>query len=167
MKPLSPTLRDNYRYVAFRLSFEDPIRARDLQTEIARTAKSLFGDVGVSKLSVRVVVFDGTKGLVRCDFRHVLEVQAVLAGIGKIKNTRVCVTTMGTSGTIKAAIEKYLQIEEKIRCIISSYVTVPVSGKAVRICGKEIDIIPEDRETIDRADVKFIGITIDDNERLI
>jgi ribonuclease P/MRP protein subunit POP5 len=167
MKPLSPTLRDNYRYVAFRLSFEDPIRARDLQTEIARTAKSLFGDVGVSKLSVRVVVFDGTKGLVRCDFRHVLEVQAVLASIGKIKNTRVCVTTMGTSGTIKAAIEKYLQIEEKIRRIISSYVTVPVSGKAVRICGKEIDIIPEDRETIDRADVKFIGITIDDNERLI
>ncbi len=167
MKPLSPTLRDNYRYVAFRLSFEDPIKARDLETEIARTAKSLFGDVGVSKLSVRVVAFDGTKGLVRCDFRHVPEVQAVLASIGKIKNNRVCVTTIGTSGTIKAAIEKYLQIEEKIRRIISSYVTVPISGKAVRICGKEIDIIPEDRETIDRADVQFIGITIDDNERLI
>jgi ribonuclease P/MRP protein subunit POP5 len=167
MKPLSPTLRDNYRYVAFRLSFEDPIRARDLQTEIARTAKSLFGDVGVSKLSVRVVAFDGTKGLVRCDYRHVPEVQAVLASIGKIKNNRVCVTTIGTSGTIQAAIEKYLQIEEKIRRIISSYVTVPVSGKAVRICGKEIDIIPEDRETIDRADVQYIGITIDDNERLI
>jgi RNase P/RNase MRP subunit POP5 len=167
MKPLSPTLRDNYRYVVFRLSFEDPIRARDLQTEIARTARSLFGDVGVSKLSVRVVVFDGTKGLVRCDFRHVPEVQAVLASIGKIKNSRVCVTTIGTSGTIKAAIVKYLQIEEKIRRIISSYVKVPVSGKAVRICGKEIDIIPEDRKTVDRADVKFIGSTIDDNERLV
>jgi ribonuclease P/MRP protein subunit POP5 len=167
MKPLSPTLRDNHRYVAFRLSFEDPVTARDLKAEIARTAKSLFGDVGVSKLNVRIITFDGTKGLVRCDFRHVPEVQAVLASIGKIKDNRVCVTTIGTSGTIKAAIEKYLQIEEKIRRIISSYVTVPVSGKAVRICGEEIDIIPEDRETIDRADVQFIGITIDDNERLI
>ena len=167
MKPLAPTLRDNHRYVAFRLNFEDPVTARDLKAEIAGTAKSLFGDVGVSKLNVRVVAFDGTKGLVRCDFRHVPEVQAVLASIGKIKDNRVCVTTIGTSGTIKAAIEKYLQIEEKIRRIISSYVTVPVSGKAVRICGKEIDIIPEDRETIDRADVQFIGITIDDNERLI
>jgi hypothetical protein len=77
------------------------------------------------------------------------------------------VTTIGTSGTIRAAIEKYLQIEEKTGRIISSYVTVPVSGKAVRICGEEIDIIPEDRETIDRADVQFIGITIDDNKRLI
>jgi ribonuclease P/MRP protein subunit POP5 len=167
MKPLSPTLRDNYRYVAFTVSSEVPIRAWDLQTEIARAARSLFGDIGVSKLGVRVVVFDGTKGLARCDCRHVPEVQAVFASIGKIKNNRLCVTTIGTSGTIKAAIEKYLQIEEKIRRIISSYVTVPVSGKAVRICGKEIDIIPEDRETVDRADVKFIGITIDDNERLI
>lgn len=33
--------------------------------------------------------------------------------------------------------------------------------------GKEIDIIPEDKEIVDRADVRFIGITIDDNERLI
>jgi hypothetical protein len=46
-------------------------------------------------------------------------------------------------------------------------VTVPISGKAVRIYGKEIDIIPEDRKTVDRADVQFIGITIDDNKRLI
>jgi ribonuclease P/MRP protein subunit POP5 len=167
MKPLSPTLRDNYRYIAFRLSFEEPIRARDLQTEIARTAKSLFGDVGVSKLNIRVVAFDGSKGLVRCNFRHVPELQMTLASISKIKNKRICVTAIGTSGTIKAAIEKYLQIEEKIRRIISSYVTMPVSGKAVRICGKEIDIIPEDRKTVDRADVNFIGITIDDNERLI
>ncbi|MDD1721655.1 MAG: hypothetical protein LUP95_06700, partial [Euryarchaeota archaeon] len=119
------------------------------------------------EFSLRVVAFDGTKGLVRCDYRHVSEVQAILASIGKIRNNRVRVTSIGTSGTIQAAIEKYLQTEEKIRRIISSYVTVPVSGKAVRICGKEIDIVPEDRKTVDRADVQFIGIMIDDNERLI
>ena len=167
MKPLSPTLRDNYRYVAFRLSFENPLNAYEIETAIAKTARSLFGDVGVSEFSLRVVAFDGTKGLVRCDYRHVSEVQAILASIGKIRNNRVRVTSIGTSGTIQAAIEKYLQTEEKIRRIISSYVTVPVSGKAVRICGKEIDIVPEDRKTVDRADVQFIGIMIDDNERLI
>jgi ribonuclease P/MRP protein subunit POP5 len=167
MKQLAPTLRDNYRYVAFNLNFEDPVKARDMQTAIVKTAKSLFGDVGVSKFYVSVVAFNGTKGLVRCNYRCVSEVQAILASIGKIRNNRVCVTTLGTSGTIQAAIEKYLQIDEKIRRIISSYVTVPVSGKAVRICGKEIDIVPEDREIVDRADVQFIGITIDDNERLI
>lgn len=167
MKPLRPTLRDSFRYVAFTLSSEEPVRTRDLQTEIFKAAKSLFGDVGVSKLGVKVVMFDGTKGLVRCHYRYVPDVQATFASIGKIENNRVRVTVVGTSGTIKAAIEKYLQIDEKIRRIISSYVTVPVSGKAVRMRGKEIDIIPEDMEIIDRADVQFIGITIDDNERLI
>jgi ribonuclease P/MRP protein subunit POP5 len=145
MKPLRPTLRDSFRYVAFTLSSEEPVRTRDLQTEI----------------------FKAAKGLVRCHYRHVPDVQATLATIGKIENNRVRATVLGTSGTIKAAIEKYLQIDERIRRTISSYVTVPVSGKAVRMRGKEIDIIPEDREIVDRADVQFIGITIDDNERLI
>ncbi|MGA3199161.1 MAG: Rpp14/Pop5 family protein [Halobacteriota archaeon] len=167
MKPLRPTLRDSFRYVAFTLNSEEPVRTRDLQAEIFDAAKSLFGDVGVSKLGIKVVMFDGTKGLVRCRYQHVSELQATLASIGKIENNRVGVTVVGTSGTIKAAIEKYLQIDEKIRRIISSYVTVPVSGKAVRMRGKEIDIIPEDREIVDRVDVQFIGITIDDNERLI
>jgi ribonuclease P/MRP protein subunit POP5 len=167
MKPLRPTLRDSFRYVAFTLSSEEPVRTRDLQTEIFKAAKSLFGDVGVSKSGIKVVMSDGTKGLVRCHYRHVPDVQATLATIGKIENNRVRATVIGTSGTIKAAIEKYLQIDERIRRTISSYVTVPVSGKAVRMRGKEIDIIPEDREIVDRADVQFIGITIDDNERLI
>jgi len=167
MKPLRPTLRDSFRYVAFTLSSEQPVRTRDLQTGISDAAKSLFGDVGVSKLGIKVVMFDGTKGLVRCRYQHASELQATFASIGKIENNRVRVTVVGTSGTIKAAIEKYLQIDEKIRRIISSCVTVPVSGKAVRMRGKEIDIIPEEKEIVDRADVQFIGITIDDNERLI
>ena len=167
MRPLRPTLRDTFRYLAFTLSCEEPVRTPALKKVMLDAAKNLFGDVGVSKLGIKVVAFDGTKGLVRCRYRHVPELQATIASIGKIDNNRVRVTVVGTSGTIKAAIEKYLQMDEKIRRIISSYVTVPVSGEAVRIRGKEIDIIPEDREIVDRADVRFIGITIDDNERLI
>jgi len=167
MKPLQPTLRNRFRYVAFTISSEGFVRKRDLRAEVFRAAKSLFGDIGLGKLRLKLVTFDGTKGLVRCHYEHVIELQAILASIGKIENNRICVTVLGASGTIKAAIEKYLQIDEKIRRIISSCVTVPVSGKAVRMRGKEIDIIPEDREIIDRADVHFIGITIDDNERLI
>jgi ribonuclease P/MRP protein subunit POP5 len=167
MKSIRPTLRDRVRYCAFTLSSEEPVRRQDLQKAIFNAGKSLFGDVGMSKFRIKVVLFDGTKGFVSCYYKSVPEVRAILASIGKIENNRVCVTVVGTSGTIKACIEKYLQIEEKIRRIISSYVTVPVSGKAIRMRGKEIDIIPEDREIVDRADVQFIGITIDDNERLI
>jgi len=112
-------------------------------------------------------MFDGTKGLVRCRYQHVSELQATLASIGKIENNRVGRDGCRHFRNDQGCYRKVLQIDEKIRRIISSYVTVPVSGKAVRMRGKEIDIIPEDREIVDRADVRFIGITIDDNERLI
>jgi len=41
----SATLRDSFRYVAFTLNSEEPVRTRDLQAEIFDAAKSLFGDV--------------------------------------------------------------------------------------------------------------------------
>jgi ribonuclease P/MRP protein subunit POP5 len=87
------------------------VRPNELQKAITRAARDLFGDVGVSALAVRIVFFDGKKGLLRCDYRHVHKAQAVCASIAKIRNNQVCVATIGTSGTIKAATEKYLQIE--------------------------------------------------------
>jgi ribonuclease P/MRP protein subunit POP5 len=87
------------------------VRSNELQKTITRAAKDLFGDVGVSALAVWIVFFDGKKGLLRCDYRYVHQAQAACASIAKIRNNQVCVATLGTSGTIKAATEKYLQIE--------------------------------------------------------
>jgi ribonuclease P/MRP protein subunit POP5 len=111
MKPLAPTLRATYRYVAFVISCPVTVRPNELQKATIRAAKSLFGDVGVSALAARIVLFDGKKGLLRCDSRYVDEAQAVCASIAKIRDNQLCVATLGTSGTIKAATEKYLQIE--------------------------------------------------------
>lgn len=111
MRPLAPTLRANYRYIAFTISCPVAVRSKELQTAIVKAARSLLGDVGVSTLGVRIVLFDGKRGLLRCDYRYVNEAQAVCASLGKIRNNQLCVATLGTSGTIKAATEKYLQIE--------------------------------------------------------
>jgi ribonuclease P/MRP protein subunit POP5 len=111
VKPLAPTLRGNYRYVAFIICCPVTVRSKELQTAIIGAARSLFGDVGVSELSIRIVHFDGKKGLLRCDSHHISQVQAACASVGKIGNNQLCVATLGTSGTIKAATEKYLQIE--------------------------------------------------------
>ena len=167
MKVLSPTLRDSYRYVAFTTFLEEPVKPHAFRNELVTAAFGLFGAVGVSKFGMKVIAFDGVSGIVRCNYKYVDDVRAVLASLSRVGNSRICVVVTGTSGTIKTATEKYLQIEMKLRRNISSYVTVPVSGKVVRICGNEIDIISEDKEITDRADVQFIGITVYDNERLI
>jgi len=167
MKVLSPTLRDSYRYVAFTTFLEEPVKLHALQKEIVAVAFGLFGAVGASKFSMKIIAFNGVSGIVRCHYKHVDDVRAVLASLSRVGNSRICAVVMGISGTIKTATEKYLQIEMKLRRNVSSCVTVPVSGKVVRIRGNEIDIISEDKEITDRADVQFIGITVYDNERLI
>ncbi|MDD1721034.1 MAG: hypothetical protein LUP95_03510 [Euryarchaeota archaeon] len=167
MKPLSPTLRDKYRYIAFVVSSEERVTVSSFIKELTEASLGLFGAVGASAFAIKTISFDGFKGLLRCNYKHVDQVRAVLSSISRIGNARICIVVLGTAGSIRSATEKYLQIEEKLRRNISSYVTVPVSGRAVRIRGNEIDIIPEDKEITDRADVHFIGITVCDNERLI
>ncbi|MGZ4903563.1 MAG: Rpp14/Pop5 family protein [Halobacteriota archaeon] len=167
MKPLSPTLRDRHRYIAFTAFSEERVTANSFIRELTQASLSLFGAVGVSAFAIKTISFDGFKGLLRCHYKHVDQVRAILASLSRVGNVRISILVLGTAGSIRSATEKYLQMEEKLRRNISSYVTVPVSGRAVRIRGNEIDIIPEDKEITDRADVHFIGITVCDNERLI
>ncbi len=167
MKPLAPTLRDKQRYIAFMVCSEEPITAYSFSKELNEVALSLYGTAGVAAFAIKMIRFDGFKGVVRCHYHYVEEVRAILATISKVDKIRLYVVVLGVAGTVKSVTEKYLQIDEKLRRNISSYVTVPVSGKAVRIYGNEIDIIPEDKEITDRADVHYIGITVCDNERLI
>ncbi len=167
MKPLSPTLRDKNRYVAFTIWAEGHVTSNGFIKALNEASLGLFGATGVSTFAIKMMSFDGFKGLLRCNYRHVDQVRAILASLSHVDDFRVCVVVSGTAGSIKSATEKYLQIEEKLRRSISSCVTVPVSGRAIWIRGNEIDIIPEDKEIADRANVHFIGITVRDNERLI
>ncbi len=167
MKPLSPTLRGKGRYIAFTVFAEERVTSNGLMRELTETELGLFGAAGASTFAIKMISFDGFKGLLRCHYKHVDEVRAVLASMCAVENVRLYVVVLGIAGSIKSATEKYLQIDEKLRRNISSYVTVPVSGRAIRIRGNEIDIIPEDKEITDRAGVRYVGITICDNERLI
>ncbi len=167
MKPLSPTLRDKYRYIAFTVLSEERVIVSSLIKELTEASLGLFGAAGMSGFAIKTISFDGFKGLLRCNYKHVDQARAILASLSRVGNVRICIVVVGTAGSIRSATEKYLQIEEKLRRNISSYVKVPVSGRAVRIRGNEIDIIPEDKEITDRADVHFVGITVCDNERLI
>ncbi|MGZ4913584.1 MAG: Rpp14/Pop5 family protein [Halobacteriota archaeon] len=153
--------------MAFIVCSEGRLISNSFAKALNETSLGLFGATGVSTFAIKMIHFDGFKGLLRCNYRHVDQVRAILASLSRVGDVRVCVVVLGTAGSIKSATEKYLQIEEKLGRNISSYVTVPVSGRAVWIRGNEIDIVPEDKEITDRANVHFIGITVCDNERLI
>ncbi len=104
-----PTLRDKKRYTAFEVSSERTISRQELLEGISDSMHSLFGDTGCSEIDFRLLSFDGRYGLIRCAKEKTQETRAALACIYKIRGIRVSVLVLGISGTIKGAIEKFMQ----------------------------------------------------------
>ncbi len=108
MKTL-PTLRDKKRYIAFEVASTQAIARQELNFEILSSTTSLFGDVGCSEIAPRLMSFEGRYGIARCSREKTQEARAALASINNAKGVRVSILVLGISGTIKGAMEKFIQ----------------------------------------------------------
>ena len=75
----------------------------DLTFELDRSSQSLLGDAGSSECDIRVLLFDGTEGIVSCVHTETARTRAVLATIHEIRDRRASVRVIGVSGTVKGA----------------------------------------------------------------
>ena len=91
------TRRPRYRYIAFRVDGPRPF-LRDEVLEALRAAPDRLW----------LVEFDDPLGLARTTHLEKDAAIRTLTAIGTVGGERVRVTTMGTSGTIRAATRKYL-----------------------------------------------------------
>ncbi len=108
MKTL-PTLRDKKRYIAFEVASPQIITKQELTHEILSSTIALFGDSGCAEIAPRLISFDGRYGIVRCAREKMPQVRAALACITNAKVVRVSIQVLGISGTIKGAMEKFIQ----------------------------------------------------------
>jgi len=90
-----------YRYIAFRV---EPAAARAVMAEAVRVACRAIPGAVVPSL----VVYRNGGGLVRCGHLQRDSVVAVLNGITRVGDAAAIVRTLGTSGTIRKASEKFL-----------------------------------------------------------
>jgi len=91
------TRRPRYRYIAFRVEGPRPFRREEVLAALHGLPDPLW-----------LVGFEDPKGLVRCvHLRKDATIEA-LKGVASIAGLTVRVTTLGTSGTIRRATEKYL-----------------------------------------------------------
>ena len=98
------TRRPRYRYIAFRLEGPRVFRREEVLDALRATTSRLW-----------LVVFEGTSGLVRTTHLEKDAAIRALTGIGTMAGERVLVTTLGTSGTIRAATRKYLAPRDRAR----------------------------------------------------
>ncbi|MGI0149982.1 MAG: Rpp14/Pop5 family protein [Thermoplasmata archaeon] len=98
------TRRPRYRYVVFRLEGARLFRREEVLEALRATSPPLW-----------LVNFAGTSGLVRTTNTEKDAAIRALNGIDVMAGERVRVRTVGTSGTIRAATEKYLRPKGDVR----------------------------------------------------
>ena len=91
------TRRPRYRYVAFRVDGPRAFRREEVLAAVHSLPDPLW-----------LVGFEDPEGLVRCTHLQKDATIAALRGLAAIAGVAVHITTLGTSGTIRAATEKYL-----------------------------------------------------------
>lgn len=113
IKPLLPSLREKKRYLAFEIISKTKI---DDFTAVENTIKEsvlrFLGESGMAKAGVLFLADkynkDKQKGIIRVSHKYVNELRASLALIQKINNQDVIVRSIGLSGILKKAVEKYI-----------------------------------------------------------
>lgn len=108
MKTL-PALREKKRYIAFKIISMIAINRKELSDELFYSICSLFGDVGASEINPSLISYDMEYGILRCKRNRTQDTRAALACINSIKGGRVSIVVLGISGTIKGAMEKFIQ----------------------------------------------------------
>ncbi|NMB86396.1 MAG: ribonuclease P [Methanothrix sp.] len=161
MRTRLPSLRSRRRYMAFSLEAEGEISTGELMKEVRSAQLSLFGDSGASKNRLKLISFDGRRGLLRCSHAHIQDTRAILATIYSINGVRVSLHSKGVSGTIKAATEKYLPQLGKI-CAESYRRRIELddlSGCIIRTQGLKVDLCPDNRDKAEGSDTRYLGLT--------
>jgi ribonuclease P/MRP protein subunit POP5 len=91
------TRRPRYRYIAFRVDGPRAFRREEVLKALHALPSPLW-----------LVGFEDPRGLARCVHTQKEETIAALRALVSIGGEAVTVTTLGTSGTIRAATDKYL-----------------------------------------------------------
>jgi len=114
LKPLLPTLKEKKRYLAFEIISDNPINEfNGVSEEIMAKSLELLGQLGVAKAGIQILAEcwnpNMQRGLIRVNNKHVDELKASLSFVEKINDKDVIIKSVGVSGIINKAKERYLK----------------------------------------------------------
>ncbi len=122
LKILPPTLRNKKRYIAFEAISATPLEKEDVISLVWESSLNFHGERETSKFNLwimKIWYFGSSndeniiKGIIQCNRNEIEAVRASLLLINKFKGKPVVFHTLGISGTIKAAIKKYIKLKDK------------------------------------------------------
>lgn len=109
LKPLLSSLKKKKRYVAFEVISENKISYADTTSAIIENYKKYYGLMGMAKSNLMVMEdWKNQKGIIAINNKCVDELKGSLTLIKNINNHNVIVRSIGTSGILNKARERYL-----------------------------------------------------------
>ncbi len=113
IKSLLPSLREKKRYLAYEVMSRNRFNdALNVNKAILEAAKELLGSVGMARAGIITMNDqwneDMQRGIIRVNNRHVDDLKASLVFAGSIDGKEAIVRSVGASGILKKAKQKYL-----------------------------------------------------------
>ncbi|MEK6868950.1 MAG: Rpp14/Pop5 family protein, partial [Nanoarchaeota archaeon] len=113
IKPLLPSLREKKRYLVYEVvsgnRFNDALH---VNKSILEAAKEFLGNLGMARAGIITMNdqwnADMQRGIIRVNNRHVDDLKASLVFAGSIDGKETIVRSIGASGILKKARQKYL-----------------------------------------------------------
>jgi len=111
VKPLLPTLKEKKRYLVYEIISKKKID-KDISFEIVKKATSFLGVFDAAKAGLRNVKYDvkKQKGVIKVSHKQLAKLKTSLALVNEINNEEVNIHTIGVSGILKKAKDKYVAI---------------------------------------------------------
>jgi ribonuclease P/MRP protein subunit POP5 len=116
MKPLLPSLKEKKRYIVFEVlsnsSSSTSFTEKEINTAIKDSMQKLIGTLGMAKAGLQFIHEKWNKkhmqGIVRVNHTTTNYFTACLPFIRSIKNKKVLIHSLGTSGILIKADKKYM-----------------------------------------------------------
>lgn len=114
IKPLRPSLREKLRYVVFEIISKEKINFASATSAIKKTFFELYGSYGLSGAAIKFFPkfwnAEKQRGIVKSTHLWAPHLRASFTLIREIGGQKALVYSLGTSGTILKAREKYFEI---------------------------------------------------------
>ncbi|MFH1770852.1 MAG: Rpp14/Pop5 family protein [archaeon] len=109
LKPLLPTLKEKKRYVVYEVLGKNDLK-EDLSIEIVKKVTAILGVFDSAKAGLQNVEYDKNKhrGVLRVAVKQVDKLKMSLALITALNDKEVTIRTIGASGILKKARNKYM-----------------------------------------------------------
>ncbi|MBD3249734.1 hypothetical protein GF336_06840 [Candidatus Woesearchaeota archaeon] len=114
LKPILPTLKERKRYLAYNIISKKPISSfKHVEEQINAKSLEYLGQLGYAEAGISVLKSRFKpklqKGIIRVNNNHTDNLKAALTFIRNINSKEAIVKSLGVSGMIKKAEERYLR----------------------------------------------------------